>query len=353
MSLPSVLSCRRAVRLLVGATALVVAWSVVSVPAVASQGPEPGTTTTLTWGNGAGAHEYIVYTPAGWTPSASMPLMVVVHGCQTSADQQMRASLFNPLADERGFVVVYPDTNASQNAAPGPTARCWQFPFPSNWKRDSGDLAAIAGITRSVTDAWGVDAERVYLAGMSAGGFTTSNLSAAYPDLYAASVVASAGAYADGTCLAQNLVAMPVSLSASMARTQMGSRARVVPRMVIGGDADLGIPRTCADKSLQQALRTNNLVLSRSQYGPTSLLPSSTAQHQVPGGRSYTVADYTDGQGCVVGRRILVRGMGHYWSGGSQEPRLASFTDPSGPNGAEATWDFVSRFTLSNTAASC
>ena len=123
--------------------------------------------------------------------------------------------------------------------------------------------------------------------------------------------------------------------------------------MVIGGDADLGIPRTCADKALQQSLRTNNLVLSRSQYGPIELLPHLTETRQVPGGRAYTVADYQDANGCVVGRRIVVRGMGHYWSGGSSDPRLASFTDPTGPNGAVAAWDFLSRYTLSNTARSC
>jgi len=343
---------RRARRWLAVLPAALLGWSVIT-PASAASGPEPGSTTTLTYGTGDQAHDYIVYTPAGWRPTVAMPVMVVVHGCQTSADQQMRASLFNPLADQRGFIVVYPDTNRIENEQPGPMARCWQFPLPSNWRRDSGDLAAIAGITRSVTTAWGADRDRVYVAGMSAGGFTTSNLSAAYPDLYAASVVASAGAYADGTCLAQNLLVMPVSLSSSLARSQMGARARVVPRMVIGGDADLGIPRTCADKALQQSLRTNNLVLSRSQYGPIELLPHLTETRQVPGGRAYTVADYQDANGCVVGRRIVVRGMGHYWSGGSSDPRLASFTDPTGPNGAVAAWDFLSRYTLSNTARSC
>ena len=49
-----------------------------------------------------------------------MPLVVVLHGCQTTAYQQMEASLYNPLADKMGFVVVYPDTDAAENAQPGP-----------------------------------------------------------------------------------------------------------------------------------------------------------------------------------------------------------------------------------------
>jgi poly(3-hydroxybutyrate) depolymerase len=133
----------------------------------------------------------------------------------------------------------------------------------------------------------------------------------------------------------------------------MGPRARVVPRIVIGGDADQGIPPACADKALAQSLRTNNLVLSGSQTTPIGLTPTSVTPGQVPGGRSYTTADYRDRDGCLVGQRVLVHGMNHFWSGGSDDPSLASFTDPTGPSAARASWDFFSRFTLGNTAHSC
>jgi len=316
-------------------------------------GHAPGTTTTFTYGSGLTAYPYRVYTPAGWTPQAHLPLYVMVHGCQTSAEQQQRANLLDPLADEQGFVVVYPDTNPIENAQPGPTTHCWQFPSPLNWLRGQGDVAAVAGITQKVVAEWGIDPQRVYVMGMSAGAFLSADLAATYPDLYAASGENAGGAYADGTCLAQNLVALPAPLSAALARAAMGSRARVVPRIVIGGDADQGIPPACADKALKQSLRTNNLVLSGTQTTPISLTPTSVTSGQVPGGRSYTVADYRDHSGCLLGQRILVHGMNHYWSGGSDDPSLSSFTDPSGPSAADASWDFFSRFTLDNTAHSC
>ena len=321
--------------------------------ATAAAAHTPGTTVVLSHGSGLSKYPYRVYTPKGWTPTSHMPLYVMVHGCQTTAEQQERANLLDPLADAKGFVVVYPDTNAIENAQPGPTARCWQFPSPLNWLRGHGDVAAVAAITQEVIADWGIDRQRVYVMGMSAGSFLSADLAATYPDLYAASGENAGGAYADGTGLVQNTVALPVSASAMLARRAMGPRTRVVPRIVVGGDADQGIPPGCADKALMQSLRTNNLVLGKSQTAPISLTPTSVKSAQVPHGRSYTVADYHDANGCLIGRRVLVHGMNHFWSGGSADPTLASFTDPTGPSAAKASWRFFSHFTLANTADSC
>lgn len=45
--------------------------------------------------------------------------------------------------------------------------------------------------------------------------------------------------------------------------------------------------------------------------------------------------------------------MNHFWSGGSSNPEWHYWTDPKGPSAAVASWNFFSRFTLSNTAWSC
>ena len=110
----------------------------------------------------------------------------MVHGCQTTAEQQMRANLYNKLAERKGFVVLYPDIDALGPLQPGPTNRCWRFPVPNSWVRGQGDAAALAGMTRAVMAHWNVDSERVYMMGMSAGSFMTASMAAAYPDLYAA-----------------------------------------------------------------------------------------------------------------------------------------------------------------------
>ena len=105
----------------------------------------------------------------------------MTHGCQTTAEQQMRANLYNQLAEREGFVVMYPDVDAEAASRTGPLARCWRFYESESWHRDAGDAAAIAGMTRETMGSLNIDPERVYAMGMSAGGFMTSILAAAYP----------------------------------------------------------------------------------------------------------------------------------------------------------------------------
>ena len=277
----------------------------------------------------------------------------MLHGCQTTAYQQMKANLYNPLADKKGFVVVYPDSDAVEAAQPGPLARCWQYWNPLDWQRGQADDAAVAAITRAVMSAWHIDRQRVYLMGMSSGAFLTADMAATYPGLYAA-VGENAGAdYADPQCTLQSATAPPITQTSEEADKEMGSRARVVPRIVIGGDADTGIPPACADRALQQALRTNNLVIDGRQTSPIHLEAASVQHGQVPGGHSYLVKNYLDQHRCLIGRRILVHGMNHFWSGGSSNPKWANWTDPKGPSAAGASWTFFSRFTLGNTSWPC
>ena len=198
----------------------------ISAPAVATARPEPGAVQAFTAGSGSTAHPYLVYTPKSFRLTQRVPLLVMLHGCQTTAAEQMRASLYNPLAARTGFVVVYPDTDATENAQPGPLRRCWHFFAPQDAQRGRGDGAVVAAITRAVIAGWGIDRQRVYVMGMSAGAFLSADLAAAYPDLYAASGENAGGAYADGSCLLTDHSALSVRRArSSRAGRWAGGRA--------------------------------------------------------------------------------------------------------------------------------
>jgi poly(hydroxyalkanoate) depolymerase family esterase len=335
-------------------TALLVAAALtLSPPSVANAGPIPGTVGSFTYGSGLTAHPYLVYTPNSYRAGRHLPLLVMLHGCETTAYQQMEANLYNPLADRRHFVVVYPDIDPIEAGQPGPTRNCWQYPNPMDWHRGQGDDAVVAAITRVVMKGWSINPQRVYLMGMSAGAFLTADMAATYPDIYAA-VGENAGAdYEDWECTFQSVVTLPVALTAQDAYNEMGRRARIVPKIVIGGDADQGIPPACADKALAQSLRTNNLVIDHKQTKPISLTPATVQHKRKPGGYSYTISSYVNQYGCTIGQRYLVHGMNHFWSGGSSDPKWHYWTDPKGPSAALASWRFFSQFTLANTARPC
>jgi poly(hydroxyalkanoate) depolymerase family esterase len=334
--------------------AVVVCWLCwPSAAAQATDQPDPGRTQTFTYGSGEEARPYIVYTPTSYKRAHPAPLVVMTHGCQTTAEEQMHANLYNRLAERRGFVVMYPDVDVALTQQPGPLRNCWRFYDSNSWHRDQGDAGAIAGMTRDVMELRRIDAGRVYMVGISAGGFMTSIMAAAYPDLFAAVTVAAGGAYADPLCIGGNPATTPVAESADLAFAEMGSRARVVPRLVMGGDSDRGITPPCADKALEQGLRTNNLVIGGSQEAPISLTPASVRTVKTPGRYDSTVSTYLDADGCIVGERWSFAGMDHFWPGGSSDPQWANFTDPAAPSGAKISWRFLSHYSKRATAMPC
>ena len=197
-----------------------------------------------------------------------------------------------------------------------------------------------------------IDRQRVYMVGNSGGGFMTSIMAAAYPRLFAAVAINAGGAYADSSCLFVNS-ATSASTSAELAYEESGSRARVIPRLVMGGDMDQGIPPACADKALEQGLRTDNLVISGKQTRPDLAAADVGPHSRIPGRYSSTVSTYRDPSGCLAGQRWLFHGMNHFWPGGSKDPTWANWTDPAAPNGARISWRFLSRYTKRGTKMPC
>lgn len=314
--------------------------------------PDPGQTTQASVTSNGTEYPYLLYTPTSYRAERPAPLLVVVHGCQTTAQQEMALTLYNQLAEREGFVVLYPEVDEIGRQLPGPLNQCWKFFSPPAYFRDNSDPAAIADMTRDVMSTRAVDAERVYLVGVSAGGLMASVGAAAYSDLYTAvGLVASAG-YADGPCFTTG-VGIPVQASAQLAFQQMGPRARVVPIIAIGSDADQAFPATCTVKAVEQGLRTANLVVSGGQEAPIALTPAATREEQKPGGLGYTVSTFRDPAGCLIGERWIIHGMPHAWPGGTTDSRYNGYTDTRAPSGAVATWEFLERYRKSDTALPC
>jgi poly(hydroxyalkanoate) depolymerase family esterase len=291
-------------------------------------------------------------TPTTYRPGHPAPLVVAVHGCQTTADTEQKITLYDQLAEKNGFVVLYPDVNADERAAQGPIANCWRFYDPASLKRDSGDAGAIADMTRAVMKSHAIDRERTYIVGVSAGGLMATTMAVQYPEVFAAIGIVESAAYGDAACFTTG-TGLPVETSAQMAFDAMGSGARVVPLFVIGSTGDQAFPAPCAHKALEQGLRTNNLVVSGKQTAPIALAPAATGSVQVTGGRAYTVSTDRDPDGCLIGEKTIIDGMPHAWPGGTTDDRFKGYNDPTAPDGAGISWAFLSRYTKSTTSLPC
>jgi len=288
--------------------------------------------------NHAGSRSYYVYTPPGLAPGATVPLVVVLHGCRQSASLALGSGV-NALADRKGFVVVYPEQSISDNPR-----RCWNWFDVRDQVRGFGEPAEIAAITEQVLSRPGgpkLDRSRVYIMGMSAGGAMAGILAATYPDLYAAVGIHSALEYAAAQSVVAAYVAMRYGgpdphLQGLLAYSVMGLRVRVVPAIVFQGGADQTVWPVNGDQVVRQWLVTSRLA-SGDLAGLSFARPQARFEARAPGGLAYSVRTWKDKAARPVVQYWTVPGLAHAWSGGAF---AGSFTDPRGPNATEAMYDF-------------
>lgn len=281
---------------------------------------ERGRFVTRSYANAAGARDYKLYLPA-MHHGQPRSLVVMLHGCKQGPDDFAAATRMNALAEEHGFVVAYPIQAAKANVS-----KCWNWFQTEHQQRDTGEPLLIAGITREVIAAHGVDARRVYIAGLSAGGAMAAIMGTTYPDVYAAVAIHSGLAYAAARDIPSAFAAMrgrkPKS---SRRRTRDGASSGAVPTIVFHGDSDTTVHPSNVDDMIEQASVQPSAANARDNPFPEH---DRRVERGETGGRAYTRIAYCDAAGKSVMEHWLVHGAAHAWSGGSPE---GSFSDPSGP----------------------
>ena len=291
----------------------------------------------------------IQYTPAALDTSKPAPLFVMVHGCNTTAEQQEAANGLDEQAEHDGFVVLYLDHEGNPVVHP---ALCWRF--PTDTERDSPDPAAIVAMVRDtiVRATPPIDPRRVYYAGMSSGAMLGSIVAATYPEVFAAFMLNAGCAYKATTC-AFTPPSQPTDTLAHDAYDAMGEHRRVVPVLVSQGDKDGTVPPAHSQQTLDQWRMTDNLVTTGNLDGPLAAQPTTTREVAEPGHYPSSVTTFNDPSGCRILERWVIHGMDHFWPGGSSDPASAPFTDPKGPNGGEIAWNFFKRYRLVTSGSPC
>lgn len=269
--------------------------------------------------NSAGTRGYKTYIPANYEGQA-LPLFVMLHGCKQGPDDFAAATRMNALAEEHGFIVVYPGQANKANVS-----RCWNWFQAEHQQRNRGEPSLVAGITRQVLCAYAADRRRVYVAGLSAGGAMAAVMGATYPDVYAAVGIHSGLAYAAAHDAPSAFAAMRGEGS-KPARSQPrpNDSARAVPTIVFHGDSDTTVHPNNGDELIAQA-SPDGTAASDGEFVDRE----PTVEHSSAGGRAYTRTIYHDDAGTPVREHWLVHGTAHAWSGGSAE---GSFSDPAGPD---------------------
>lgn len=270
--------------------------------------PAPGTFLSGKFNCPHGSLSYRIYTPTG-SNLRRMPLIVMLHGCSQSAADFAAGTGMNSLADELGFLVLYPEQSPSANLA-----RCWNWHTPGNQARGRGEPAVIAALTRHAIALGRANPARIYIAGISAGGAAAAIVGAAYPDLYVAVGVHSGVPQGNIRSLGAAMAAM----RGQSGRGSTGKLPRQLPTIVFHGDSDRTVHPSNASGFLSN--------LERSRSGPLIARAYTGCSE---GGRHFTRRVYRSRAGEVLLEDWTVHGSGHSWSGGKA---AGSHTDPAGPD---------------------
>jgi len=262
-----------------------------------------------------GKRTYKVYIPAtAKTANTPLPLMIMLHGCNQTPDDFARGTGMNILAEEFGFLVVYPKQERKSQ-----TNRCWNWYKPSDQARGAGEPALTASLTRHIISEYNVDPAKVYIAGLSAGASTALITATAYPDVFAAVGAHSGLPVGAAYDAASAMLAM---------RYGMPGRSHSVPlpTIIFHGDADKVVN-----------VRNCRYIATRATE-PYPHLRRTQRNGYTASGKKYVRTSHRLGKGRSFIEQWVVEDAGHAWSGGSE---LGTYTNPNGPDASREMVRFL------------
>src|SRR6516225_5446007 len=170
-----------------------------------ARNPRAGVRTPLVevsrFGSNPGELRMFVFVPAHLQQSRA--LVVVLHGCGQTAAGYDHGAGWSTLAKHYGFALLMAEQRRANNAN-----TCFNWFNPEDIARDGGEACSIREMIAHMVSTHGIDARRIFITGLSAGGGMTSVMLATYPEVFAAGAVIAGLPYGVASNLRQALDGM-------------------------------------------------------------------------------------------------------------------------------------------------
>jgi len=127
---------------------------------------------------------YILYTPANLDSAQPAPVVFVLHGGGGNAENVIRRSAFNKIADEHGAFIVYPNGTGRS----GDSLLTWNAGTCCGYAQENNvdDVGFIRAVLKDLQTYTSINPKQIYGAGMSNGAMMSYRLACEASNIFAA-----------------------------------------------------------------------------------------------------------------------------------------------------------------------
>jgi len=311
---------------------------------------------------------FLLRLPQGYTAEQHYPVVVLLHGLNQDADDMERLTQFDALADKDSIITVYPSAlhghwnvgvqpqqHRSMGMGPGGPGRRRGYPgggypgggypgggypgggggYPGGGQRrnrvpeeekrpaPADDVAFLSQILDSLTAKFSVDRSRIYVVGLSEGGFMSLH----------------AG------CTLSDRIAAVATVGAAMPKTMICLPSRPVPLVMINGTSDPVVPYGGGTEHNMNlaTLSAEDSAKAWAKIDRCRDKPERSKLGAHAKGSSETKIDIYNGCGQASEVELYsIKGAGNTWPGGAQyEPENAVGKTSADVNADELIWSFL------------
>lgn len=269
------------------------------------------------------ARSYILYVPSNYDPETPTPLAVMLHGRTVNANSQAYTDDMRTIAEREGFIVVHP--NGINNE--------WNYGEGIGFyaQADQQDEKFLNDLVDDLALDLNIDAQRVYVGGLSNGGLMSQRLACTSNDRFAAFA--------------------PVAATAPFGLSQFcGEEGAPVPILFIQGDADTIMPWDGVRTRVggREVFATAPMVNTLQFWVDTNNCSTTYDFEELPQVDPETLTQVYDFN-CPNDSALVLYGVdggGHVWPGvrDFDNPTLGEVSQDF--NASEVIWEFFSQYTL-------